>query len=242
MQSGDIFGQYAKIMNSYLLYFTASEKYKKRDADGLYLLLNGFTTLTHVFKITLKQQQQQQAPALAQAAEYMEKAIYYYTQYIEQIEENIMYDLNLSSNNASLFVYKKTIEQKEQEQEQAPAAEQSPIEMQNVDYLIQIYRSIFDILLYAGYTPLIPPKLLRIALELSKVVSHREMTNVLLFINHFPSMATMDFYEHISLYIKKYRHLDINLAVLFYKKAQPEYEDKLIKETPNNYIKWLQTK
>ena len=101
--SWTIFPHYVRIMNEYLNHFTASDKYKKGDKDRKYLLLNGFSTLTHVFKITLN------CETLELAIENTEKAIYYYTQFIEQMEENIMHDLNVSSNNASLFVYKKTI-------------------------------------------------------------------------------------------------------------------------------------
>ena len=102
VNSWDIFPQYVKVMNDYLLHFTASEKFKQRDKDCIYLLINGFSTLTHVFKITLNHQTN-----LIEAVENTDKAIYYYTQFIEQMDE--MHDLNVSSNSASLFVYKKTI-------------------------------------------------------------------------------------------------------------------------------------
>ena len=104
--SWTIFPKYVKVLNEYLTHFMASEKYKKRDKDSNYLLMNGFRTLTHVFKIMLNKSNISEA-SISEAVENTEKAIYYYTQFIEQMDENIMYDLNVSSNSASLFVYKK---------------------------------------------------------------------------------------------------------------------------------------
>ena len=188
--SWDIFGQYVKVMNEYLLYFSLSEKFKKREKDCIYLLLNGFTTLTHVFKITLNHPKM----PVVQAIESTEKAIYYYTQYIEQIEENLMYDLNLSSNTASLFVYKKTIYTLSNED---VAIETNADVLNNVNNLLLIYRSLFEHLMQKEYNPYIPAKLYSIAMEMCKTKNendfHREMTNTMLFINHFPLLKNNDF-------------------------------------------------
>ena len=59
--SWDIFLQYATVMNEYLSHFSGSEKYKKGEKDCNYLLLNGFSTLTHVFKITLNRASEAEA-------------------------------------------------------------------------------------------------------------------------------------------------------------------------------------
>lgn len=141
----DIFPQYVTIMNDYLTHFTSSKKYLKKDKDGDYLLLNGLSTLTHVFKITLNHAD------LPKAIENTEKAIFYYIQFIEQMEENIMYDLNVSSNNASLFVYKKTIHHF------IPAIHVPRTEtLKNLDYAIQSYRSRLEELMRTGDTPVSP--------------------------------------------------------------------------------------
>ena len=103
--SFSIFQDYTKIIHTYIYHFSQSEKFQKPAAsDKLYLLINGFNTLTHVFKIILRSTFDSDW-----ALENMEKSLYYYTQFIEQMDENILYDLNISSNSASIFVYKKTI-------------------------------------------------------------------------------------------------------------------------------------
>jgi hypothetical protein len=236
-----IFSHYVNVMNNYLTHFSVSEKYKKRDKDCNYLLINGLTTLTHVFKITLNQQL-----PVTQAIENTENAMYYYTQFIEQMDENILVDLNVSSNNASLFVYKKTI----------PSLLIEPkttLKMRNVEELLRIYNRVFENLMKDGYNYLIPTKLIKVAIEICRNTSdevnlHKKMNNVMLFINHFPEMYM---YDHIYLYIKKYMHrmdtdahahahahADITLEKLCNKKAHYNYAEKL-NETPHNYIKWL---
>ena len=237
-KSWEIFYAYSKIMNDYLYHFTESEKYKKAGKDCTYLLINGFTTLTHVFKIMLNH-------TLTLAIENTEKAIYYYTQFIEQMDENIMYDLNVSSNNASLFVYKKTITNLQEKQNIV-----SSDCIKNINDLLLIYRRLFDKLIQKnGYNSSIPSKLNTLAIELhnnnsGELVFHTELVNVMLFINHLPhtkekELPESTLYDAIYLYIKKYRKYALTLEKIFKKKAEPNYDSKLMNESVTNYIKWL---
>lgn len=231
INSWTIFSQYAKIMNEYLNHFTGSEKYKKGDKDRNYLLLNGFSTLTHVFKITLN------CETLDLAIENTEKAIYYYTQFIEQMEENIMYDLNVSTNNASLFVYKKTINHF------LPDSFENDSILKNVDYLFLIYRLVVNDLFKSNYDPLIPGKLINISMEICRNNNdedqfRQEMTKIMFFINHFHS-TTRILYDYFYLFVKKYKQCELTLEKLYFKKIQSNYFDKLVNDTPANYIKWL---
>jgi hypothetical protein len=226
MPSWAIFIKYVKVMNDYLIHFTASEKFVKEDKDRIYLLINGFTTLTHVFKITLND--------IDLAVENTEKSIYYYTEFIKQVKENSMYDLNVSSNNASLFVYKKTIYAFLPEVK----GEKNNI-LKNVDTLLLIYYQLFESLLQAGYNSLIPTKLINMAIELCRNTRdedtfQQELLNISLFMNHFPT--DQDYYVHKYLYMKKYKLVKLTFDRLAQKKAQPDYADKLKQET---YIKWL---
>lgn len=230
--SWTIFPHYVRIMNEYLNHFTSSDKYKKGEQDRKYLLLNGFSTLTHVFKITLNYK------TIELAIENTEKAIYYYTQFIEQMEENIMHDLNVSSNNASLFVYKKTIHHL-----LLDAPSNDMLIKQNVDYVLLIYRLIVDDLLKNEYDSFIPTKLINISMELCRnnsceMIFRREMMNIMVFINHFPSTKQI-LYEYIYSYIKKYKKSDLTLERVFQKKIHPTYANKLLNEPANTYIKWL---
>jgi hypothetical protein len=231
--SWNIFAQYVMMMNDYLNHFTETEKFKKEAKDRIYLLINGFTTLTHVFKIMLNH-----STDIDQVIEMTEKAIYYYTQFIEQMEENILHDLNVSSNNASLFVYKKTI------QDLVPETQHKTKEnMKNFDTLLLIYRHIVDSMIKNNteYNSLISTQLINIAIELcrnntdEKIVS-TELSSMLLYLKHIHTADTT--YDYIYIYIKKYKHCTLTLEGLSQKKIHPDYADKL-QEPANNYIKWL---
>jgi hypothetical protein len=121
-KSCHIFVQYSNLMNEYLMHFSQSTKYMKNDKDNNYLLLNGLATLTHVFNVILHTTMDS-----VLALENVQKSIYYYTQFIDQIEENSLNDLNISSTSASLFVYNKTIDGVEKMAGVAVAEKQSPI-------------------------------------------------------------------------------------------------------------------
>ena len=258
-----IFHQYVTVMNDYLTHFMATEKFKKRDCDSNFLLMNGFTTLTHVFKITLNHINANDTinanNNVEKAIEQTDHSIYYYTQFIEQMEENIMYDLNVSSNAASLFVYKKTIQHLLTKSDTKNEVQKNEVlkneVLKNVDYVLLLYRTILDMLLPCYMLlpchthKLLPLHLLAIAFELcqnntTEATFKQELLNVLLFINHFPAAAgtsteRANRYDYIHLYVKKYKHRELTLAELCQKKAHPSYADKLKNETPNNYIKWL---
>jgi hypothetical protein len=229
--SWDLFHKYVTVMNEYLIYFSSTEKFKKRDKDCIFLLFNGFTTLTHVFKIVLNH------TTIDKAIKNMESSIYYYTQFIEQIEENIIHDLNVSSTTASLFVYNKTIN--------TLSTTTTPRDgIKNLDCLLLIYRTIFELLLDEAYNTEIPAKLINIAIELCRNNTdeykfRKELKNIMLFINHFPrssGASSTTIYDHIYIYIKKYKHYDLSLERLCQKKIHSAYDDKL-KEP--NYTTWL---
>jgi hypothetical protein len=97
----DLFSQYMNLINDYL---TSFSQFSKLEVDKSYLRLNGINTITHVFNITLRQ-----TADIELAFANMKQAINYYIPFIEQMDEISLYDLNISSNSASIFVYKKTI-------------------------------------------------------------------------------------------------------------------------------------
>ena len=100
-EANDLFSQYMNVINDYL---TSFSQFDKLEVDKSYLQLNGINTITHVFNITLRQTADTEL-----AFANMKQAINYYIPFIEQMDEISLYDLNISSNSACIFVYKKTI-------------------------------------------------------------------------------------------------------------------------------------
>jgi hypothetical protein len=260
-----VFNHYCAIMGDYLIHFSKSTKYEKNDNDKVYLLLYGMSTLTHVFIVILKT-----TLNVDLALENMKKAIYYYTQFIDQIEENALLDLNISSTNAALFVYNKTIMQASAVAqasaaaqapvvEEAPAAAQEPVAQapavapafyKNIDSLVDIYRSIIDLCIVHSMPIQESVKKLNIIMKalLAKEKEKdkekedtfgEELCNVKVWIHYAIGHRIMRpcSIDILHVYIKKYKHIKINLSDLLKKQANQQKQHDELK--PEQYIKWL---
>ena len=264
--SWNIYRKYVNTMTDYLLHYTSSEKFKKRDSDSIYLLQHGFSILTHIFKITLRERLD-----MNEAIENTKKGIVYYTEFIEQMEENSIHDLNISSVNAAVFVLKKTIAHitinPNQNNNASPAP--APIDnttvkkIKNFEHLLLIHRDIFELLTIHEYNSTIPDKLLEIAFHIFMELSDNsngntsenqtkkeerlteQLSNIIIFINHFPEHDKELYkyerylYDYIQLYVKKYKHIHLSIEQVYQKKITPEYLVRLHNDPIKKYIKWL---
>ena len=96
----EVLTEYSKCINENLQIKKISiPKYK-------YLLIRGFETITHVFRFLLFYTKN-----LNMTFYNTQKAFYYYIEFIDQISEEEISYLKLNSNDAILYVYKKTIYQ-----------------------------------------------------------------------------------------------------------------------------------
>jgi len=237
--SWNIFIQYVAVMNEYFNHFSQSAKFKKNDNDNIYLLLNGQATLTHVFTALLFNTMN---PVVA--IENMQKSIYYYTQFIEQIEENTLYDLNISSVSASVFVYNKTIGHLEEGEAQAvQQASVQPLITSNCMKLIEIYRKLVEVFIKSETIHDMVLKTTTISKEVCRYANNElEFQQVLYNVSIFlrSEENRINFYEFISIYLKHYKHINISMEGLCKKKMMPEYAYKVNKNY-KNYIKWLTT-
>jgi hypothetical protein len=192
------FSHYVNIASEYFMHFSKCTKFSKPASDNLYLLINGLNTLTHIVRLILNTTLDTEL-----ALSNMQKAIYYYTPFIEQMEENMMQDLNISSNSASIFVYKKTISDL-QIVYKTDLNDNERDFLQNIESLILIYRELFDLLAHKPVNEII------IKLEdfFTKLcMNHTDETkfkkyilNTLVFINHKKNDRQLDNdkkYEHI---------------------------------------------
>lgn len=237
--SWSIFIQYVAVMNEYFNHFTQSTKFKKNDNDNVYLLLNGQATLTHVFTAFLFNTMN---PVVA--IENMQKSIYYYTQFIDQIEENTLYDLNISSVSASVFVYNKTIgdiEAGNGEALQQTAVQ--PLFLSNCMKLIEIYRKLLEAFIKNGLINELALKTTSISKEIGKDIHNEiELKQVLANVSIFLKSEEnrLNLYEFISVYIKYYKRTNLSMEKLCIKKMMPEYSHNVSKNY-KKYIKWLTT-
>jgi hypothetical protein len=243
--SADIFTQYVNVMNEYLVHFTQSSKYKKNERDKLYLLLNGLSTLTHVFNVILFNTVK---PVLA--LENMQKSIYYYTQFIDQIEENALNDLNISSISASVFVYNKTIKEIKEINEINEINAEQYYFLNNCMKLVELYRIIME--MFINNDMEIKETIKKTTNCINQMCKngsdeksfHTVLTNVSVFLRHVSEENSIynniNIYDAILVYLKKYKEVKLSVEGLCRKKAS-SFIDYDLKTNAASYIKWLVT-
>lgn len=99
----EIFIKYVAIINEYISQFTENIKIKNI-SYYIYVLNKGIETLCHVFKTILLYSKNLKITYIQ-----CQKAVYYYIEFMCQIGETSHSFLQLNSKDATLFVYKKTI-------------------------------------------------------------------------------------------------------------------------------------
>ena len=99
----EIFSKYISVINEFITQFSESIKIKKT-SYYIYVLNKGVETLCHIFKTILLYTRNLQVTYIQ-----TQKAVYYYIEFMCQIGESSHSFLQLNSKDATLFVYKKTI-------------------------------------------------------------------------------------------------------------------------------------
>lgn len=99
----EIFVKYTAIINEFILQYSENIKIKKLEYYN-YVFNKGVETLCHVFKTILLYTKNLNITYIQ-----CQKAVYYYIEFICQIGDSSHSFLQLNSKDATLFVYKKTI-------------------------------------------------------------------------------------------------------------------------------------
>jgi hypothetical protein len=135
----DILHKQTNLIVEYLHFISENTKIKTIQYNK-FLLIRGLETITHVFNMILYYTKN-----IDVAFYHSQKAFYFYVEFIEQITDEKHTFLNLNSRDASLFVYKKTIFDVNQEYRKHM---QSEPENEIIDILFLHSKMIKNILLY----------------------------------------------------------------------------------------------
>ena len=102
--SSDILNKYRLLVIEYLLFINETINSCKTNDNCKFIILRGLTTISYVFIFILHSSRN-----LNMAYYHSQKAFYYYTEFIGQITGDQNVFLQLTSRDAMMFVYKKTI-------------------------------------------------------------------------------------------------------------------------------------
>lgn len=124
----DVVDKYLEVIMDYIKYIFENIKIKKTNFSK-YIMIRGLDTITHVFRFLLLYTKN-----LNMTYYNTQKAFYYYVEFIDQISEEEISYLKLNSNDAILYVYKKTIYQLNETYHK------------NIDVLTKNEKTIFELL------------------------------------------------------------------------------------------------
>jgi hypothetical protein len=254
--STEILAKYINIITEYFVNFSETIRIKNKE-KYTYLLNKGLLTLNHVFKILLLYTKN-----LQMTYEHSQKSVYYYIEFINQIDDNnINHVMQLNSNNATLFVYKKTIFEinNDIKRDVDINSEETRIVFKNINSFIEIYQYIINIIVHSADLELEPAlenkatllqkiynnmstitqDLINISLNCSEEIYNDHLAGVMTFAKQL-RRKNIQSLIYIELFIKKINNkvaIAINKEKMIHTILQDV--DKIDELIPNKYINWL---
>ena len=136
-KSYDVFSAYIGTINEYIIHHLATlstNEFKKSSVEiSRKYVVSGILCLTHVFKVLLLYTKNLQLTIY-----HSQRAFYFYVEFMEQMAEDTHTFLNLTPKDASLFVYKKTIYEINNEYRTNYSIETTAVD-NSIDKLISFY-------------------------------------------------------------------------------------------------------
>jgi len=248
----EIFARYTTLILEYL--FRCAEVLDAKKIEYFkYIICRGINTISHVFKILLLYTKN-----IEIASHHTQRAYYYYVEFIGQIGSDSHTYLQLNSKDASLFVYKKTIFDINNEfrKEFASIIGHDTI-MENVEVLINIYNSCLTDSINTN--ELNPDNIVDfikiINNNITKIIQHilnlslgrteqcyGDKLKLIYNLNNMIPSSHVKKFQIIEFFSKKLKTRNISLSDIHKQILQNEHNDIINTLTPLRYVNWLFTK
>lgn len=219
-----ILNKYSVLMMEFLILICENFSLKNKDCNH-FIVIRGINTITNVFNDLLFYTKNLELTSF-----HVQKACYYYTEFVEQITEDQHAFLQLSSRDASMYVYKKTI--LELNSDVKKKTELSMGDSKNINFEIiiehsKIVRIIVEKLISSDLIELksYVQDLIQLFNKISKIDLN---TNNLKDINNILNGLNMNVDDY-SIYIEKLKDMATVLATNNINKIK-KFQDKLMTE------------
>jgi len=256
--STEIFSKYIGVISEYFI--NCSETINiQNETYYKYVIIKGMETVAHVFRMLLLYTKN-----LNLTYYHCQKSFYYYVEFISQIGDNNHSFLQLNSRDASLFVYKKTVYDINQEFRKtfSSTVKENTI-MNNIDILIYMYNCVIsenletiisktlqdskvkkcDIRLLSIDKDAI--KIAQIILNVSLFGDEKYYFEMLQIIRHFfdstiwYNTENKNRHAYLDIFIKKIKKNMISIDYLEKRMMHEDNKNKFESMTPLRYINWL---
>ena len=246
----DIFERYLDLIGNYMklcvetLYIGNVDYHK-------YILMKGIETISHVFRFLLLYTNN-----LELTYYHCQKSFYYYVEFIGQIGDDNHTFLQLNSKDASLFVYKKTIFDINNEYRKEFSTDiVTTMKMDNICYLLGIYNEMInsvildnkfikndDVLLDNIDSKL--SKLKHHLIGLVSVSSSEQCNKKLELIRRFSDNIRINdssCIQYIDIFTRKLKKHDMSCILFNTKMSNDENNIRMLSTSPLKYINWIFT-
>uniref|UniRef100_A0A6C0ERH4 Uncharacterized protein n=1 Tax=viral metagenome TaxID=1070528 RepID=A0A6C0ERH4_9ZZZZ len=235
----EIIDKYFKLINEYFKFIIENIKFKNTSYSK-FIVIRGLSTITNVFSYLLYYTKN-----IELTIYHCQKSFYFYIEFVEQITEDEKMFLQLTSRDATTYVYKKTIFDINSEYKKifAICSEESLNKFNMINIYINIYRTVINKILQLDnlkynksnidYFEQIHHKLHN--LNLNKL----QLSNIENFIEQIYDKIddSKFFFETILIFIKK---INKNLDLIQKCKTKMLYHSQeCLNETPEKLISWL---
>jgi hypothetical protein len=237
----DIIEKYCNLIAEYIIFIIDNTNFKNTNYEK-FIIERGFETITHVFKMLLYYSRN-----LDVAYYHGQKAFYFYVEFIGQISEDKNTFLQLTSRDSTMFVYKKTIfEMNNEVRKNVASLSQENVEQLELLSLISviikktmIFLSKYDAKTLKTNTPIICDKIRKIIL---KPTGYKILEKLLEFMNK--ELSREKYIEIIDSFIIQYAKVKPDMQIsltekMLRDKFDNELFEKKMAESPKNFIKWL---
>jgi hypothetical protein len=241
----DILSKYVDLLTEFLNFFLENSKIKNKN-HLKFITVRGIETITHVFNTILYYTKNINITYL-----HCQKAYYFYVEFIGQISEDQNAFLQLSSKDATTYVYKKTIFEinNEYKKNSEVFTEEEINKFSYVSEYIILIKTILEIMLNNGDNK----ENLTSSINIDKfnkicnkiIYSKIETQNLSILHTFFELLEKKckidfaDFCELIGLFLKKISKNTNAIKKIKYKLYEDDFETIFASETHDKFINWL---
>lgn len=251
--SVEIYSKYIGIIQEYIIQ-SVGKICIRDDTYYKYVICQGIDAISHVFKMILLHTKN-----LPIAYYHCQTSFYYYIEFMEQLGENTNSFLKLSSKDATLFVYKKTIFEIDTELVKHGIVKHSKSStntiMNNVEVLVNTYNSLLKNVITDfdfkqrdkhGIVNKIDQSLSKFSqniLNVSISLTEEEYNEKLNILDEFYKMLSASQESNAIIYLeilaRKLKTSTINYDDIYSNLLSDNNDTKLTTLTPIKYINWL---
>ena len=217
LSSQDINKKYISLIVEYLIFIVENMKNIKKIKYFRYIVMRGLETITHVFTIILYYTKN-----LTLAYYHSQKSYYLFVEFIGQISEEQNTFLQLSSKDATMYVYKKTIYELHNDlKKNITHRNDDIIKLESLDINIQLLKIIINYIIYTDEFN--KTNVSTIMFSLEKIANKINILNL--------KREKIEIYKKISFFLENISNNDIvkydkylEIIDIFLKKIQKNIE------------------